>query len=84
MKVPVGGAARIAAIVDAYEHASRAWSNLSPEIQASAEGEELKRRLDTAGANLAILEELSNDCATPIMQRRPNGSPWQQARPGLR
>ena len=78
MRMPTGGAAHVAAIVEAHEKASRAWSRLSPEIQRSSEGQELKERLDAAGANLAILQELTADHAKPVIPRRPVGLPWQQ------
>lgn len=78
MKLPIGGAARVAAIAQAYDKALRAWSNLPHEVQESPEGEELKRRLSAAGANLEILEQLVVGEAVPIVARRQIATPWQQ------
>jgi hypothetical protein len=77
MKVPIGGAVRIAAITTAYEKALLAWSNLSPKIQRSAEGVDLRRRLDIAGKRLEMLEHMVASETTPIVRPIPSALHWQ-------
>lgn len=83
MKLSIGGAARLAAIAEVYDKALRSWSELPHEVQQCPEGEELKRRLEAAGANLQVLEQLVASEAVPIVPRRQIATPWQPELPAL-